>query len=228
MAISEIVSVSIQAGTVNPARRGFGVPLVLAYHTVWSDTQVRSYTSMSGVSADFASSSMPYKAATALFSQNPRPEKIKIGRLPAPLSGHTQIVDFSDHPTGTAITGSVVSPDGTVTAINVPWNTSIALTLPALETALELITNITATVTSPTITVAGGGTLGRMWHLSFPTGYVRDTTADWDYDDSLSLHRDVDGDFFAVIADNNSPKNMDKIARWCLSNQRICLFALNL
>lgn len=225
MALSEIVSVAIQAGTVNPARRGFGIPLILAYHTVWSNTQVRRYTSMAGVAADFASSSMPYKAASALFAQNPRPEAIKIGRLPAPASGHTQIIDFTDHPTGTAIVGSVTSPTDVVTPINVAWNTSIATTLAALETALEAISDLTATVTSPSISVVGGGALGRMWHFNFPTGYVRDTSADWGYEAALNAHRDLDGDFFAVITDNNSPKNMDKIARWCLSNQRICLFA---
>lgn len=225
MALSEIVSVAIQAGTVNPARRGFGIPLILAYHTVWSDTQVRRYTSMAGVAADFASSSMPYKAASAFFDQNPRPEAIKIGRLPSPGTGHIQAVDFTDHPTGSAITGSVVSPDGTTTAINVAWNTNIATTLAALDTALELISGLTVAVTSPTITITGGAPFGRMWHLSFPTGYVKDTTADWAYDIALANHADVDGDFFAVVVDNNSPKNMDKVARWCLSNQRICLFA---
>src|SRR5690349_21573927 len=103
MALSEIVSVSIQAGTVNPARVGFGVPLILAYHTEWTGTEVRTYTSFSGVAEDFDSFSMPYLMAAAIFSQNPRPSKIKIGRLPAPSSDHTLVLDFTDHPSGEAV-----------------------------------------------------------------------------------------------------------------------------
>ena len=225
MSLSEIVSVQIQAGTVNPARRGFGVPLIMAYHTEWSDTQVRSYTSMGGVAEDFDSTSRPYMAATALFSQNPRPERIKIGRLPAPPTGQSTVLDFTDHPTSTAITGSVINPAGTVTAINVAWNTNIATTLAALETAIEAITGNTVTVASPRATVLDTGTLGEMWTFIFDTAKIRDTSADWDYDDALTAHALIDGDFFAVITDNNSPKNMDKVARWALANDRMAFFA---
>lgn len=225
MSLSEIVSVQIQAGTVNPARKGFGVPLIMAYHTVWTGTEVRSYTSMAGVAADFASTSMPYLAATALFSQNPRPEKIKIGRLPAPPTGHATTIDFTAHPSGTAITGSVISPAGVVTAINVAWNTNIATTLAALDTAIEAAGAISVAVASPVITATGTGTLGPMWSFVFPTGKIRDVSADWDYDDALTAHALIDGDFFAVLTDNNSPKNMDKVARWALANDRMAFFA---
>lgn len=227
MALSEIVSVQIQAGTVNPARVGFGVPLILMYHAVWSGTEVRTYTSMSGVAADFASTSLPYQAAAALFAQSPRPSRIKIGRLPTPGSVHTQVLDFTDHPTGTAITGSVTLHDGTDTAISVAWNTNIATTLADLKTALDALSSIgTCTVVSPLVTVPATSA-GQMNHFEFssPTvAYVRDTTADWDYDDALTAHAVVDSDFYGILTDCNSPKNMDKIARWAASNDRLAFF----
>lgn len=229
MALSEIVNVSIQAGTVNPARVGFGVPLILAYHTKWTGTEVRSYTSFSGVATDFPETySMPYLAAAALFSQNPRPSVIKIGRLPAPSSDHILTLDFTDHPSGENIRLSGVEADGTAISLNVAWNTNIATTLAALETALEALGTITATVSSPLITVASD-TNGQQTHLTPTAGstticYVRETTADWDYDDALTAHAAVDGAFYGVLIDSGSPKNMDKVARWCLTNDRIAFF----
>ena len=225
MALSEIVNVSIQAGTVNPARAGFGVPLILAYHTKWSGTEVRSYTSFSGVSTDFPEThSMPYLAAAALFSQNPRPSVIKIGRLVAPPSDHTLVLDFADHPSGQAIKLSVVENDGTATAINVAWNTNIATTLADLDTALTALGGLDVTIASPLATVVTT-TNGEQTHITPTAGttticYVRETTTDWDYDDALAAHAVVDGAFYGVLIDSGSPKNIDKAARWCLINDR--------
>lgn len=227
MALSEIVTVSIQAGTTNPARRGFGIPLILAFHSKWAGTEVRSYTAFSQVAEDFPEThSMPYRMAAALFSQNPRPGTVKIGRLPAPATDHTLVLDFADHPTATAINLAVQEHDGTETAVSVPWNTNIATTLGDLDTALTALGGLDVTIASPLATVATT-TNGEQTHVS-PTGttvcYVRETTADWDYDDSLTAHAVVDGDFYGVLIDSGSPKNMDKVARWALTNDRFAFF----
>lgn len=227
MALSEIVNVQIQAGTVNPARAGFGIPLLLTYHTGWAGTEVRRYTTFSGLAADFASTTMVYKMAAAMFAQNPRPSEIKVGRLPAPASAHTTVIDFTDHPTATAITGTVYHPDGTTTALNVAWSVDIATTLAALKAVLDPLASIgTCTVASPLITVPAA-TNGPMVLFAFssPTvAYIRDTTADWGYDTSLTAHAAVDGDWYGVLTDCNSPKNMDKVARWALTNDRFAFF----
>lgn len=223
MALSEIIEVSIQAGTVSPARRGFGVPLIMARHAAWSGTEVRRYTAFSQVAEDFDSHEWPYLAAAELFAQRPRPPEIKIGRLPTPGSNaQTNVLDFTDHPSGTAITGTVTSPAGVETAINVAWNTNIGTTLAAVDTAIEAAIGASSVTTaSPLLTIvtpiAGEGVA----HFEFPTAYARETTADQDYDDALTAHAAVDGDFFYVLADTGSPKNIDKIARWALSNGRV-------
>lgn len=226
MDLSEIVSVQIQAGQVNPARTGFGVPLIMAYHTAWSGSEVRRYTTFSGVAADHPAASMPYKIAAAIFAQPIRPTAILIGRLPAPGTGHTQVLDFADMASGTDIVMSIVEPDGTANDIDIPWTTDLATTLGLLETAIEALGDLTATVAGSAVTVVGGGTLGRMWHIAPETTgvHVRDTTADWDYDDALTAAALINPTFYAVLTDCNSPKNMDKVARWALSNDRIAFF----
>ena len=227
MALSEHITTTIQAGTVNPARAGFGVPLFMGHHSAWTGDEVRTYRTFSEIAADFAAHEMPYRWASAIFAQSPRPPRIKIGRMEAPATGHTTVLDFADLATGTSIAGSVVSPLGVTTPIAITWTTNIATTLALLETALELVTGIaSATVAGSVVTVLATAGVGQ-FHFSFATAgcHVRDTTADWGYDVALSAAVLRDADFYAVSVGSNSPKNMDKVARWALSNDRLAFFS---
>lgn len=79
MALSEHVTLTLTNGTVGVARAGFGVPLILSVNAAWSE-RVRTYTDIEGVGEDFDTDSPEYLAANELFSQEPHPETIKIGR----------------------------------------------------------------------------------------------------------------------------------------------------
>ncbi len=75
----EHVSLQIQADTIGVARAGFGVALILSHSAGWIE-RTRSYTSLLDVATDFATTTPEYKAARALFSQSPHPERVMIGR----------------------------------------------------------------------------------------------------------------------------------------------------
>lgn len=63
-------------------RRGFGVPIIVttdATGVVDATTRTKVYGSIEEVADDYASTTEPYKAAQAMFAQNPRPRQIKIG-----------------------------------------------------------------------------------------------------------------------------------------------------
>lgn len=79
MPLSDIVSVTISTDSVGVSQAGFGVPLILSHTASWTE-RVRSYTSLSAVAADFATTTPEYLMATALFAQSVKPTKIKIGR----------------------------------------------------------------------------------------------------------------------------------------------------
>jgi hypothetical protein len=80
MSLTDIVTVSITAATQTPTRVGFGTPLVTAYHTNYVD-RARTYTTITGMTDDgFATTDPAVLAAQALFSQNPRPPSIIVGR----------------------------------------------------------------------------------------------------------------------------------------------------
>jgi hypothetical protein len=81
-ALADVVSVSITAQTSNPTQAGFGVPLILSNSSnasAWADV-VREYADLTAMVADFATGTPEYKQASKLFSQNPRPPKVLVGK----------------------------------------------------------------------------------------------------------------------------------------------------
>lgn len=79
MALNDHVTLTITNNTVGVARAGFGIPLILSVNATWTE-RVRTYTGIEGVGVDFATTSPEYLAASAIFSQEPHPEQILIGR----------------------------------------------------------------------------------------------------------------------------------------------------
>ena len=62
MDLSEIITITITKNTRTVARAGFGIPLILSHAPTWTE-RVRSYTSLTGLAADFISTTPEYKAA---------------------------------------------------------------------------------------------------------------------------------------------------------------------
>jgi len=87
-AISNIINVSVSVSRAAPSREAYGIPLILPpLHTTFAE-RVRTYSDLTGLVSDgFATHSPSYKLASFLFSQSPRPPKIKIGRIDAGDAG---------------------------------------------------------------------------------------------------------------------------------------------
>lgn len=80
MSLDSIVSVTISTAAQAVTQAGFGVPLILGYHSKFAE-RVRQYTTLAGMVADsFATTSPEYLAAAALQAQNPAPSSWKVGR----------------------------------------------------------------------------------------------------------------------------------------------------
>ena len=78
--LSNHVTLTIAQNSVGVSRAGFGVPLILSATAAWSE-RVRFYSSLAEVATDFAvTTSAEYLAASAIFSQTPKPTSIAIGR----------------------------------------------------------------------------------------------------------------------------------------------------
>lgn len=227
MALSEIVTTTIQAGTVNPSRRGFGTPLILCYHTAWATDEVRTYTSFSGVAADFSASEPAYQMAQKFFQQSPRPTAVKIARLPTPGTGQVTVLDATDYDIvgQPNIQGTVTSPDGTVTTIDEAWDTDLATTLGNVATAIAAVADLGAVGAASDVTATAANPGESFWFEFTTAGIdVYDQTLTWGYDTRLANVLDNDPDFYAVVVENNSPDNMAEVASWVASNDRIAGF----
>jgi hypothetical protein len=76
-----LISVSVSSGPANLSRLGFGLPLVLAYHTRFNDLY-RVYSSTQEMLADgFQTYDDAYRLARAEFLQDPSPTQVVVGRL---------------------------------------------------------------------------------------------------------------------------------------------------
>lgn len=80
--LSEVLNVSISRQTLVPTGPGFGTLLIVSSDgtgVIPLAERIRTYSSIEAVAADYTSVSQEYRAASIVFSQNPRPTQIKIG-----------------------------------------------------------------------------------------------------------------------------------------------------
>lgn len=78
--VSSVVNVSIAIGAPFPARAGFGTLNIVTAETgvIGIAERIRSYSNLDGVTADWPSDSEVVAAATAYFSQQPKPTSLKV------------------------------------------------------------------------------------------------------------------------------------------------------
>jgi Protein of unknown function (DUF3383) len=79
MALSDIVNVIVVIQNPGITQAGFGILLIVSHTATWIE-RTRTYTSLAGVGADFATNTPEYLAAAEVFAQQPCPPLIMIGR----------------------------------------------------------------------------------------------------------------------------------------------------
>lgn len=138
MALSDIVNVQISLSADRVTREGFGMPLVLSADAAGVSgftERIRYYSDINGVVEDFAVSTGTYLECEAVFSQNPRPPQVAVGRL-----ANLPTQRFAITPTAHDATSYLVEIDGqnaiytTGTMIDLPYtsqthNYTVGLTL---------------------------------------------------------------------------------------------------
>lgn len=218
MALSDLVVVNITAETRTPTQEGFGVLMLAGYHTKYVD-RVRSYTSLAGLVSDgFATTDPIYKAAAVAFSQNPRPERIKIGRRASPASQSirltptvtTQGFVYRLTVEGTALTYTVLAAATTTTIA-----TAIAALIDALATVAASSSGANITVTPQ---VANTLVSIESWS---PELTVQDLTADPGLAADLTAINAADPDWYGLALDSNGKAEVLAAAAWAESNSKL-------
>ncbi len=149
--VSSIVNVSIAIGATFPARAGFGTLNIVTAETgvIGIAERIRSYQNLDGVTADWGSTTEVVAAATAYFSQQPKPTSLRVStRYPtdqaAQLRGGSVLDNAANLALFTAITdGSFnISIDGgneDITALNFSADTDLSEVADAIQTALRAV-----------------------------------------------------------------------------------------
>lgn len=221
MSLDDICNVSITASASAPTLPGFGTPMVAVYHTKTAN-RTDIVTSMADVTAlGFAVTDPAYKAVNAIFSQNPRPAKVKIGRRALPTSQTLTLKCLS------AVVGDVYKITvGTQTAITytvlaAATTTSVAAAIAALiagggaaaVAAVDTIT-LTPTVANTLVDLAN-------WSANFK---VTDTSADPGLATDLAAIAAYDNDWYGLGLDSNSKAEILAAAAYAEANVKLCCY----
>jgi hypothetical protein len=81
--LTDIIDIQISRETAAVAQTNFNVPLFIGAHLNFAE-RARTYSSLSAVAADFATTDKAYIAASKLFGQTLKPANIVIGRRQIP------------------------------------------------------------------------------------------------------------------------------------------------
>lgn len=228
--LSDYVTLTITQNTVGITRAGFGVPLVLSATAAWVE-RIRYYNDLAGVAADFAvTTSAEYLAAQALFSQNPAPARIAIGRsalaptLVAQLSAVTPTGNAAHVYKVTVKGKGVTTTTVTYTADGTPTDAEYAA---AMVTALNGVAgkNYTAAgASSPiTITATAPGDWFSIEVGDLSTQKVKYTHVDPGVATDLAAIQLAQADWYALITLYNSKPYSIAAAAWVESNSKIYL-----
>lgn len=228
MALIDHVTITISADSVGLARLGFGIPLIVSHSATWAE-RVRSYTSIAGVAVDFPVTTSPeHLAATALFSQNPKPAKIKIGRA---ALDPTQVYEIT--PTAANSTPYVITVAGEgVTTTTVTFTSDATATVAEITagltsllngvvgknfTAVDNVTSITITGTTAAdwFSIAvGNPALLKNEQTHVDPGIATDLTA-------ISLE---DNDWYCLLTNFNSNAMVLAAATYIETQKKIYIF----
>jgi len=177
MPLSDIVQVNVSTQSPGVTRAGFGVPLILSQTASWTEHS-RSYTSLTGVAADFPAGTPEYSAASKVFSQNPRPAKLRIGRASTNPVSQRWAVGVITAAVGVVYKLYVALADGTKQAVSHTALAAAAWQTSHTYAAGDLVTNDSGKLY---VCTTGGTSAGS----GGPTGSggtaITDNTVTWYY-----------------------------------------------
>lgn len=222
--LDTIVDITITADGAPLTRAGFGTLAIVTSQAVASLPTVSTYTSLPGVAADHVANTPIYRAASAAFSQDPRPRQIKVIHTGLALAQSVSFV-VAAATSGIVTTLTLYRPDGTsatysYTQAGSETTTDIATALAALVNAGETGTPVTTSTATLTFANVTDGDLF-YFGLDANLGTFLDGTADPGLSAKMDAALLVDSDFYGVVLDCNSNACVQAMAGWVEANDKL-------
>lgn len=217
---NDYVELVISYSTVGLTRAGFGTPMIASANAAFAE-RLRYYTSVAEVAVDFASTGSPEQiAATAIFSQTPRPSRLAIGRcaLKPTLAYAVSAVNPTSNLTYAykiAVRGPGFDETVTYTSDGTPTDGEYAAGMVAALNAVVGKNYTAAGATSPiTITGTAAGDWFSVEVLDVNTQSVVVTHADPGIATDLTAINNEQPDWYALYTVYNSEAYVVAAAAW--------------
>ncbi len=227
--ISDVVNVAVTAETAKVAQESFGFGLLASYTATWLDGLIREYSNMTEVVADFAATTVEYRAAAKYFGQDKTPERLLIGKCVLPPTQRWAVTPTAVH--SALYTMTIESSTGVKTVVTYQADSATTVT--------EIITGLKAAIDALglAITVSDQTTFMRV--LANVAGVhfgVSAAKADGSLDANLAVAQDhadpgiatdlaalavVRNDWYALFTTFNSKPVVDAAAAWCNTNKKL-------
>lgn len=223
MSLDDIAQLTITAATVFPSRAGFGVPLLMAYHSR-TPNRVDYYTTTKQMLDDgFVVTDPAYLMASKAFSQNPRPTRVVLGKRALAYTKTVRIIPVATA-IGTVYEFKVKGPNGTVTTIShTVAVATVAAIVTALQTAIDAISDVAAAdnTTHVTVTVAAGLLFDLQELPPISVMKILDVTTDPGIATDLAAVAAVDNkSWYGLALDSSSEAETNAAAAWIEANYR--------
>lgn len=215
--VSKVVRVSILTSPTFPARKGFGLLLIVGKSArLPLGQRIRFYSDMDAVAADFSSTDEEYIAANIAFSQSPRPNEIAIGRrfdsaAPGELMGSTTAYEDTIATWAAISNGSMkISIDGvekTLTSMDFSAVTTLNGVASVVQTKLAAAASGSTVVFDGTRFIVRSGTTGTSSAVSYASAHNSGT----DVSGMLGLTSADQGIITAGIAAESISASLDAL-----------------
>ena len=217
--IDRIVSVQIALNTAGISKQGFSTLLIVGATSAVLP-RVSTYTSSVQMIQDgFKAEDPLYKMAQDFFAQIPHPNVLKVGRRQVD-EGAVTVGTLLDE--GADYTLTVKSADATNTYTYTVQNGDDADdVLQGLETAMASDPVVTASFTTPTLTLTNqvAGTAFKVTGSDALT--ITDASPTETIAETMSACVAFDSDFYGVALDSRTDADILAMADWCEANEKL-------
>lgn len=231
--LSDIVNVAVSTLTTQVTQPGFGVPLIVDYHTRWAE-RIRYYAGtpdgLAGMLADgFLATDAAYLAASKMIAQSPSVARFAVGRRA--LAPDLQVDIFPTALNSTIYAVDLVGPAG-LTA-------TVSFTSDATATVAEIVTGLVNAINAAAVGITasdiGVGTNIRCKALVAGSWFsvtvretsrlsARQTHADPGIATDLAAIALENSDFYGVTLTTQGSAEIAAAASWVETNKKLGVF----
>ena len=223
---NEVIQHTVVVADATVTRFGFGIALIAVNHSYWPEL-VRTFSTADELTLppfNVPQNSELYRTAKQLKSQSPSPPTYKVGRL---TGGFTQTFSLTPAAPSAPNQHYTITIDGVAVDVTAsPPTTADAVCL-QLITAINAITDVTATGTSSVVVTSDTANV---------THAISNVSSNLTFDDTtpapsvlpavdLAAIRAADGDWYALVMLSPSQEAIQSAAAWAQLERAIYLAA---